>query len=567
MLRLKLLIISIFFIQFVYAQDSTDVEDKSIIDKITDDTYTKDTIISKKEIKTIGELYRNKKAFPVVIDGDTIFNTFEQGPLTSISDHAKLCRRRLQELLKQDVFYRDSIAVKDSADFFLVTYSGSTIIEFGEKTNTYFHKDPSYIGDTYMKELGDYLEYREPGSLWKKLMKVLIYIAIYIGSFILMKFIYHRIIKWVNANDQIIYTITRKLKIYSIKEEDKLKAVDNFLLLIKWLYWAIIAFYTYMILPTIFSVFYFTKSIGDKMFGYVFDPFMSFIHSFIDYIPNFINIVVILFIFKVFIKAVNFIFSEIERGNINVNGFYTEWAKPTGNIVKLFLYAFLVTIIFPLLPGSGSDVFKGVTMFLGLIFSLGSTSVISNAFSGLVMTYMRPFQIGDRIEADDVTGIVVQKNLLITRVRTPKNVIVTIPNAKILSGHSKNFSTAAERSNLVIHSTITIGYDIDWRTIHKLLIAAAKNTNGLIEQSGKEAFVLQKSLDDFYVAYEINAYTAMADKYVTIQSELHKNILDEFNKANVEIMSPHYRVNRSGEDVTIPNKTAQLAPQEESILH
>lgn len=529
---LRLVIIPIFlWLNISYAQDTITTPQANFDDKIK-------------------ELRNESGIFPVIIDNDTVFSVVEKVNSNSKAEQALLCQKRIIEVLQRDLYYKDSIAVRDSSNYILITYSGNTIVEFSDITANKLNSSKSEISEKYIEKFGNYLDRIQPEVLLEKLWRVLIDIAIYIASLLILKFIYRYVVKWLRKNDHLIYKITTKLKIYRLKEEDKDKAVNNFLKIIKSTYWIIIGLFTYIMVPVILSVFHFTKSIGDKMFGYVLDPFLSFIYQFVDYIPTMIKIVVILFIFRATIKLVNYFFREIENGNIYLAGFYKEWATPTSNIVKIFIYAFLIVIIFPLLPGSGSEVFKGVSMFLGLILSLGSTSVISNALSGLIMTYMRPFKIGDRIEADSVVGIVVQKNLLITRVRTPKNVIITIPNAKILSGHSKNFTTAAERSNLIIHSSITIGYDVDWRIVHKLLIAASKNTAGTIEQSGKEAFVLQKSLDDFYVSYEVNAYISQADKYLSIQSDLFRNILDEFNKAGVEIMSPHYQANRKGEEIT-----------------
>ncbi len=532
-------------------------------------SFSQDTIKTDDIHQTINNLIDDNEAYPVVINNDTIFNIYESVFLSSKTEYVKTCKNRLNEILLHDIYYQDSIHIKDSLNYIQVAYSGNTIVEFSKITAGKLGASRSKIAEKYKEKIWEYLGRVQPGILWNKLWRVLIYLGIYIVSLLMLRFVFRFIKKWLTTNSDFLYKISTKLKIYRLKEEDKDRVVTNFMKLVKGVYWILIVFFTYIMVPGILKVFYFTRAIGDRMFGYILDPLLSFIHDFIAYIPTMIKIIVVLFIFRFFIKLLNYFFNEIEQGNIQISGFYKEWSTPTSNIIKIFVYAFLLVIIFPLLPGSGSEVFKGVSMFLGLILSLGSTSVISNALSGLIMTYMRPFKIGDRIEADNVIGVVVQKNLLITRVRTPKNVIITIPNAKILSGHSKNFTTAAERNNLIIHSTVTIGYDVDWRIVHKLLVAASKKTSGLITQSGKEAFVLQTSLDDYYVAYEINAYTAQADKYVTIQSNLHSNILDEFNAAGVEIISPHYRANRSGDENTvhsIPDESINKHEEKESVM-
>ncbi|MGL4384266.1 MAG: mechanosensitive ion channel family protein, partial [Flavobacterium sp.] len=235
-----------------------------------------------------------------------------------------------------------------------------------------------------------------------------------------------------------------------------------------------------------------------------------------------------------------------------IDGFYSDWAKPTFNIVKVLLYAFMLVIIFPYLPGSESPIFKGVTVFVGVLFSIGSSNAIANMVAGLVITYMRPFKIGDFIKIGEVNGEVIEKTALVVRVRTPKMEDITIPNATVLSSSSINFSanTRTNTNGLVIHSTVTIGYDVPWREVHKALIEAANRTD-LIEKEPKP-FVLQTSLDDFYVSYEINAFTKEATKQPRIYSNLHQNIQDCFNEAGIEIMSPHYKALRDGNRTTIP---------------
>ena len=526
-------------------------------------SYSQDSIATAQVHKTIEKLHANKEIFPVVIQGDTIFNIYEKAAAKSKTAQVKRCEGRLKEILSHDFYHKEDLAISDSANYIVVTYEGNTVLEFSDITAKKLNRGKAIIADKYVEKLGEYFDRIQPIVLKEKAEKIVKYLALYFFFLFVIIFVYRYNKKWILKNHHFIHKVLRLIRIYRLEEEERENATNNLLKIVKWLYGFGIALYTYLALPWILNIFYATRERGERMIAYVVNPLFDFVNTFIDYFPTLIKLIVIIFIFRTFLKLVNYFFKELEAGNVNINGFYKEWATPTSKLVKLFLYAFLLTIIFPLLPGSGSDVFKGVSMFLGLILSLGSTSVISNALSGLIMTYMRPFKIGDRIEADNVIGIVVQRNLLMTRVRTPKNVIITIPNAKILTGHSKNFTTAAERSNLIIHSTITIGYDVDWRIVHELLIAATKKTNGLITQSGKEAFVLQTGLDDYYVAYEVNAYTAQADKYVSIQSELHSNILDEFNKAGVEIMSPHYRANRSGEEITVHEVPAEASDEKE----
>ena len=189
-------------------------------------------------------------------------------------------------------------------------------------------------------------------------------------------------------------------------------------------------------------------------------------------------------------------------------------------------------------------------MFVGLIVSLGSSTVIGNVMAGLVITYMRPFKLGDRIQLNETTGNVIEKTPLVTRIRTTKNEVVTIPNSFIMSSHTVNYSASAREYGLIIHSEVTIGYDAPWRKVHQLLIEAALNTPGVTDDP--RPFVLETSLSDWYPVYQVNAYIREADRLGEIYSNLHQNIQDVFNAAGIEIMSPHYMAMRDGNETTIP---------------
>lgn len=229
---------------------------------------------------------------------------------------------------------------------------------------------------------------------------------------------------------------------------------------------------------------------------------------------------------------------------------------PTYRIVRVLIVAFTIVVAFPYLPGSKSPAFQGISIFFGLLLSLGSSSAIANVVAGTVLTYTRAFQLGDRVKIGDTTGDIIEKTLLVTRVRTIKNVDIAIPNGMVLGSHILNFSSAAKQEGLILHTSVTIGYDAPWRKIHELLIAAAGATTNVLPQP--KPFVLQTALDDFYVSYEINAFTDQPNRMAQTYSELHQNIQDKFYEAGVEILSPHYFGVREGNHVAIP---AEYVPQ------
>lgn len=310
----------------------------------------------------------------------------------------------------------------------------------------------------------------------------------------------------------------------------------------------------YLSLPILFSIFPGTEKYTTTLLHWILTPARLAVFGFVAFLPNLFTIVVIVFIFKYILKVIKFFVDEINKGNIKINGFYSDWAKPTFNIIRFLMYAFMLVVIFPYLPGSDSPVFKGVSVFVGILFSLGSSNAIANMVAGLVITYMRPFKIGDFIKIGDVSGEVIEKTALVTRMRTPKFEDITIPNATILSSTSINYSanTKEDAKGLIVHSAVTIGYDVPWPAVHKALINAALKADFI--ESVPAPFVLQTGLDDFYVCYEINAYTKEPQKQPAIYSSLHQNIQDSFNEAGIEIMSPHYKALRDGNKTTIPEE-------------
>lgn len=309
----------------------------------------------------------------------------------------------------------------------------------------------------------------------------------------------------------------------------------------------------YFFLPLILSFFAVTRAIGKKVFDLFLAPLETLASSFVAYIPNFFFILVIVLVAHYALRIVQYMFKLVESGDLTLDWFYQEWAKPTYQIVRALIIIMAAISAFPYIPGSGSAAFQGVGLVLGLVVSFASSSAISNIIAGIILVYTRAFKLGDRIKINDTMGDVVEKTLLVTRIRTPKQVYVTIPNSLVLGTHILNFSSTrgGKQPNLVIHTTVTIGYDVPWGIVESLLVVAARRTAGL--ESEPPPFVLQTALNDFYVAYEINAFTHTPHEMPRLYSDLHRHIQDVFNEAGVEIMSPHYHAQRDGNSSTVPS--------------
>lgn len=307
----------------------------------------------------------------------------------------------------------------------------------------------------------------------------------------------------------------------------------------------------YLYLTAVFGVFQFTRKWSGALLEYFLEPVRTVAFAIVAYLPNIFFIVVIGFAAFYSIRLLRLFFVETARGRITIPGFYPDWALPTHRLLSFLLIAFAIVMAFPYLPGAESEAFRGVSIFLGFMVSLGSSALIGNIMAGIVVTYMRPFKIGDRVKIADTVGDVIEKTLLVTRIRTIKNVEITIPNGLVLASHIINYSSVTGAGDgLVLHTSITIGYDVPWRTVHQLLLAAAGAVREI--RTTPPPFVLQTSLDDYYVSYQLNAYTDQPNRMAHIYSALHGEIQDQFFKAGVEILSPHYYALRDGNAAAVP---------------
>jgi len=301
----------------------------------------------------------------------------------------------------------------------------------------------------------------------------------------------------------------------------------------------IVLFVIYAFTNFALSLFPQTRYAADKVFQFVFAPLGSMAEAVVAFIPDLVFLVVLFFITRYVLKLARGVFTAIDAGRLQFKGFETDWAWPTYRLVRLFIFIFALVIAYPFIPGSDSAAFQGISVLLGVLFSLGSTSVISNVIAGYTMTYRRAFRIGDRVKIGNTVGDVTEMRVLVTHVKTPKNEEVIIPNSTILNGEVTNYSTMARAQGLILHTTVGIGYEVPWRQVEAMLLLAAENTNGILKEP--KPFIRQKSLADFAVNYELNVYCDDASKMMKLYTEMHRNIQDVFNENGIQIMTPAYR--------------------------
>jgi len=311
---------------------------------------------------------------------------------------------------------------------------------------------------------------------------------------------------------------------------------------------ALLVFY----LNVVLSFFPWTFNLSASLFKLISTPFINFGHAFVRSLPDLFSLLVIVIIVRYILRSLNHIFNQIGEGKVRLRGFYPDWADPTFRLIRLFIIAFALVMAFPFIPGSSSPAFKGVSIFVGVLFSLGSTSAVGNVIGGLMLTYMRSFTSGDFVEINGMRGTVMSRKTFATRLKTPTNEIISIPNSSVSSNHIINYSNMTKSVGVNIGTTVTIGYAVPWRTVHELLLKSAEGVEDVLEDPAPR--ILQLKLEDFYVQYKLVVSTKRPERMYRILSDLHQNIQDTFAEAGVEIMSPHYRANRDGAEIAIPPK-------------
>jgi len=352
---------------------------------------------------------------------------------------------------------------------------------------------------------------------------------------LLFKFISRKVID--SGSDKIKPLIIRKLRLLSAKQ-----IVNAIVFGLKIFRYIVMCFQLFLTVPIVFSLFPRTQRLATTIFGYIFDPIKKIGIGIVKYIPNLFTIIVIVTVTHYVIKGLKYLSVQIARGKLVLHGFYPDWAEPTYRILQVLLWAFTVAIAYPYLPGSDSKIFQGVSVFVGIIFTLGSSTAIGNLVAGLVITYMRPFKIGDRVQIKESTGFVVEKNLMVVRLKTHKNEYVTFPNLIILNSSIINYNTSSDEDaeGLIMNTEITFGYATPWQTIHEILINAALATDHVLKKP--RPFVLQTALDDFYARYQINCYTKEVDMVPKIYAALYENIQNGFREAGLDMTAPHYEI-------------------------
>ncbi|MDR0822748.1 MAG: mechanosensitive ion channel family protein [Endomicrobium sp.] len=470
--------------------------------------------------------------------GDSLFEIYGSVGIVSAQKRAEIISDNIKTLRDDPIFSADLLVVQKDAksDNYNIYYADKIIVSIDAQQSAALDKSREEIANEYrqiiISAVSSHNSYKKWIELGYRILLVLLLIAVSVFIFKYINKFYARLAK--NAVNEIekFPKIIKKI----LGTGKQLTIIRNALNILKIIVFALIIIIDFMILLWIFPE---TRWIAGKIIAMIIVPLKGFGISFLNYIPDLFVIAVIFTIYYAAAKILRIVALKVADGNIKIKSFHPDWAMSTYNILRAVLLIFTVIAIFPHLPNSNSEVFKGMSVFIGLLLSLGSTSIINNIVSGFVITYMRAFQIGDRIKMGENVGNVIEKTALVTRIKTVKNEIITIPNSNIMTAHTINYTASAQKNGLILHYETGFGYEVDWRKVHKLLIEAAEKTANILKDP--KPFVLQTALDDFYVKYQINAYTENADIMQRTYSELLQNIQDVFNRENMDLSLPQLR--------------------------
>ncbi len=503
----------------------------------------------------------------VVFDSaDVVFNGRVLFKVIGISSspakrRAKNIAGRVKALAEDSTFDPDRISISVKQDRTLLVVGDHKIMTILDQDALVEGVERQILAEVYLKnikrEIVAYRQDRQPEVITRNLIYSAIATAILIVLVVGVVFLFRRIIA---ALERRYKRRVEKLEAQSrrlVQAEQVWSILQGFLGFSKAL---LILLLIYVYLNSVLSLFPWTRYIAQSIINYTVEPLLIMARAIIDYLPKLFFLIILILVVRYLLKLNRMFFTALASNRIHFQNFDAEWSWPTYRILRVLVIVFAIVIAYPYIPGSDSAAFKGISIMFGVLFSLGSTSMLSNIIAGYAMIYRRAFKVGDRIKIGDTIGDVEEMRLLVTNLRSLKNENVVIPNSQILNSEVTNYSAMALKEGLILHTTVGIGYEVPWRQVEAMLLMAAERTLGL--RADKKPFVLQKSLGDFAVNYELNVYCDEVNQMMPLYSELHRNIQDVFNEYDVQIMTPAYESD-TAEPKTVPKAKWFTAPAQQ----
>lgn len=476
-----------------------------------------------------------------------------------VDDYVRRGNARLLVLAQDRSFDPNQLVVKEEPPFSLVGFSepdGRFTAEMavGDRAAACFGVTRQQLALRYRDGLRRAITSYRGTHTFSAWMKGTALAALVLGIYILwlrgQGILNERIRQQIAQRQRFVLQRLSRLGLSGFVEPDQVR--DGMQRLRQLVHWSLILLISYLLIPLLLGLFPPTQGIAEGLRGQIRDLLLSFVGGVVQAIPNLLSIAVILAITILVIRASNSWFQTVDRGRVRIPGFYQEWALPTARLVAILLSMAGLAAAFPYIPGSDSKVFQGAGLLIGALAALGSSAIASNIISGLMLIYTRAFREGDRVEINGVVGVVQDRALLVTRLQTPRNELVSIPNASVIGASVVNYSFSRREISqpVALATTITIGYDVPWRQVHALMLAAADSVAGITDEI--EPFVLQTSLNDFHISYELTAFVRDPSSYRETLSEVLAALQDQFAAADVEILSPGYHAIRNGNRSTVP---------------
>jgi small-conductance mechanosensitive channel len=385
------------------------------------------------------------------------------------------------------------------------------------------------------KAIEEYRHYRRAGSLWLDALYTLGATAVlFLVGWAGVRFVPHLRRAFERRYRKGIEGLAGKT--HQIVQGEQVWFLLKGLLNVAWVVGIIVVLYLY--LNYVLALFPWTRGFARRLLSIVIDPLQTIGSGFVSIIPNFVFLAIFVLFIRFALKIIRLFFDGVAAGRITLKGFEPEWGLPTYRLVRIIIVAFAAVVAYPHIPGSQSGAFKGISLFIGVLFSLGSSSLVGNVIAGYSMTYRRAFKIGDRVKIGEQIGDVEMVRLLVTHLRTVKNEEIIVPNSNILASEIINYSSLARERGLILHTDVDIRYDVPWRQVDAMLLEAAARTSGVLREP--PPYVLKKEFREAAVTYEINVRCDAPQKMASIYTDLHGNILDVFNEYGVQIMVPGY---------------------------
>jgi len=475
---------------------------------------------------------------PVVVDGQVLFQVRGVSSLPA-ADRARRIQAQIVAAAQDPALTVESITVSDAESISRI-HSGTRVIMGVVDADAALEQvDRPILARAHLARIQYgitlYRENRTSGALWRNVTRALAATGVFVVAILLLFWLRRRVDAFLVARlDARIKSVeTQSFKVMPAERiweavRNALTAIRTLILLALFL---VFAGYVLAQFPS-------TRGLSSNMTTFALGPLDVMVQGVLGSVPGLMFLAVLFVLLRLALRLVRLFFGGLERGAFNVGTFDPDWAQPTYKIIRILVVGFGLVVAYPYIPGAQSAAFQGISIFAGIVFSLGSSTAIANIVAGYMLIYRRAFKLGDIIKVGEYFGEVTTRRLQVTTLRSPKNEEVIIPNSQLLNTDVLNYSSIGRQQGLILHTDVAIGYSTPWRQVEAILIEAAHRTKGLGAEP--RPFVFEKHLGEFAVTYELNVYCTNINAMRALYSALHRNVLDVFNEHGVQIMTPAY---------------------------